>query len=166
MQGKAKSQDSGATESQLTVMYGPEYCIITPHRAIEGSDRKWPEKSRADGVPGPELSSVRERVPDTCSAPLMSIHHAAEEASPPLGASWVILRGRKRGDGERMSVDVCGTLLLFTAHLAPFRSPTHIEFMGTIVGPLRFTGALPDGCPRISEGNSERGQMQRLETED
>lgn len=37
-----------------------------------------------------------------CTSLLLSIHHTEEEDTPP-GASWVILRGRKRGDGERMA---------------------------------------------------------------
>ncbi|CAB1453662.1 unnamed protein product [Pleuronectes platessa] len=58
---------------------------------------RWSEQSREQDV-GEKCGDVeKHRVAKACSSLLLSIHHTEEEDTPP-GASWVILRGRKRGD--------------------------------------------------------------------
>lgn len=74
-------------------------------------------------VPGPHLFSVRCWVVKACFSFILSIHHTQEEEEgedTPSGASWVILRGRKCGDSERM---VAGPFVIYCS-LSP-SAPGH-----------------------------------------
>lgn len=87
-----------------------------------------------------------------CSPFLLSIHHTEEEDTPP-GASWVILRGRKRGDGERM---VVGPFVIYCS-LSPSAPQHTYNLWGQLSGPPRSIGAVPDGCT----GSRERKESER-----
>lgn len=98
------------------------------------------------GVTGPLCFFFTGWVVKVCSSLLRFIHHKKKEDISP-GASWVILRGRKRGSGERMAA---GPFVIYCS-LSPF-APRHPQNLwGQSLGLLRSTGALPDGCTRSRE---------------
>lgn len=79
----------------------------------------------------------------------------------PPGASWVILRGRKRGDGERMAAG----LFVIYCSLSPFAPRHPHNLWGQSPGPPRSIGAVPDGCTMGPGGRRGESGRQRMRSD-